>query len=96
VSLRLSREFTFGRLTMPLKTERSYKLRLSVSARNLLNTVNPSLPVGNLGSPLFDCRIQLLMVPAPTGRLETTVPSIFRRYSLFESPRFRLFAAHGV
>src|ERR1700730_7335205 len=53
LSLRLSREFSFGRLTMPLETERSYKLRLSVSARNLLNTVNPGLPVGNLGSPLF-------------------------------------------
>jgi hypothetical protein len=53
LSVRLSREFTFGRLTMPLKTERSYKLKLSVSARNLLNTVNPGLPVGNLASPLF-------------------------------------------
>jgi hypothetical protein len=53
LSLRLSREFTFGRLTMPLKTDRSYKLRLSASARNLLNTVNPGVPVGNLASPLF-------------------------------------------
>jgi hypothetical protein len=53
LSVRLSREFSFGRLTMPLTTERSYKLRLSVSARNLLNTVNPGLPVGNLASPLF-------------------------------------------
>jgi hypothetical protein len=53
LSLRLSREFTFGRLTIPVKTERSYKLKLSVSARNLLNTVNPGLPVGNLASPLF-------------------------------------------
>jgi hypothetical protein len=49
----LSREFAFGRLTMPPKTDRSYKLRLSVSARNLLNTVNPGAPVGNLASPLF-------------------------------------------
>jgi hypothetical protein len=53
LSLRLGREFSFGRLTMPLKTERQYKLRLSVSVRNLLNTVNPGLPIGNLGSPLF-------------------------------------------
>jgi hypothetical protein len=53
LSVRLSREFTFRRPTMPLMTERSYKLKLSVSARNLLNTVNPGLPVGNLASPLF-------------------------------------------
>jgi hypothetical protein len=53
LSVRLSREFTFNRPTMPLKPERSYKLKLSVSARNLLNTVNPGLPVGNLASPLF-------------------------------------------
>jgi hypothetical protein len=53
LSVRLSREFSFGRLTMPPKAERSYKLKLSVSARNLLNTVNPGLPVGNLASPLF-------------------------------------------
>jgi carboxypeptidase family protein len=53
LSLRLSREFSFGRLTMPLKPERQYKLRLSVSVRNLLNAVNPGLPIGNLGSPLF-------------------------------------------
>jgi hypothetical protein len=38
---------------MPLQTERQYKLRLSVSVRNLLNTVNPGLPIGNLASPLF-------------------------------------------
>jgi hypothetical protein len=53
LSVRLSREFTFGSLTMPLMAERSYKLKLSVSARNVLNTVNPGLPVGNLASPLF-------------------------------------------
>ena len=53
LSLRVSRDFSFGRLTMPLQTERQYKLRLSVSVRNLLNTVNPGLPIGNLASPLF-------------------------------------------
>jgi hypothetical protein len=53
VSLRLSREFSIGRLLIPGKAERPYKLRLSVSARNLLNTNNPGLPIGNLASPLF-------------------------------------------
>ena len=53
VSLRLSREFSLGRLLIPGKAERPYKLRMSASARNLLNTSNPGLPVGNLGSPLF-------------------------------------------
>jgi len=53
VSLRVSREFSLGRLTVPIKAERPYKLRLSVSARNLFNTNNPGLPIGNLASPLF-------------------------------------------
>jgi hypothetical protein len=30
-----------------------YNIRFSVSARNLLNTVNLASPVGNLSSPLF-------------------------------------------
>jgi Carboxypeptidase regulatory-like domain len=53
VSLRVSREFSLGRLLVPGRAERPYKLRLSVSARNLLNTRNPGLPIGNLASPLF-------------------------------------------
>jgi hypothetical protein len=53
VSLRLSREFSIGRLLVPRRAERLYKLRLSVSARNLLNNRNPGLPIGNLASPLF-------------------------------------------
>jgi hypothetical protein len=53
VSLRLAREFSIGRLLIPTRMERPYKLRLSVSARNLLNTPNPGLPIGNLASPLF-------------------------------------------
>jgi hypothetical protein len=53
LSLRVSREFSLGPLTVPTRAERPYKLRLSVSARNLLNTNNPGLPIGNLASPLF-------------------------------------------
>jgi hypothetical protein len=53
LSLRVSREFTLGRLTVPTKAERPYKLRLSVSVRNLFNTLNPGSPIGNLASPLF-------------------------------------------
>jgi carboxypeptidase family protein len=53
VSLRVSREFSLGRLFVPSRAERPYKLRLSVSARNLFNTTNPGLPIGNLASPLF-------------------------------------------
>ena len=53
LSLRVSREFSLGRMLIPGKAERPYKLRLSVSARNLLNTSNPGLPIGNLTSPLF-------------------------------------------
>jgi len=53
VSLRVSREFALGQLMVPTKLERPYKLRLSVSVRNLFNTLNPGIPIGNLGSPLF-------------------------------------------
>lgn len=53
VSLRLSHEFSVGRLMVPGKAERPYKLRLSVSVRNLFNSRNPGLPIGNLASPLF-------------------------------------------
>jgi hypothetical protein len=34
-------------------TGKHYNLTLSVSARNLLNHVNPGPPIGNLSSPLF-------------------------------------------
>jgi hypothetical protein len=34
-------------------TNQRYNLTLSISARNLFNTVNPSNPVGNLSSPSF-------------------------------------------
>jgi hypothetical protein len=53
VSLRVSREFSLGGLRVPSRSERPNKLRLSISARNLLNTFNPGLPIGNLSSPLF-------------------------------------------
>jgi hypothetical protein len=53
VSMRLSREFSLGRLLVPVRAERPFKLRLSVSIRNLFNTNNPGLPIGNLASPLF-------------------------------------------
>jgi hypothetical protein len=35
------------------KTEHRFNLTLSVTARNILNHVNPGIPVGNLTSPLF-------------------------------------------
>jgi hypothetical protein len=35
------------------KTDHRYNLTLSVTARNILNRVNPGIPVGNLSSPLF-------------------------------------------
>ena len=50
---RVSREFSLGRLIVPVRAERPFKLRLSVSIRNLLNTNNPGTPIGNLASPLF-------------------------------------------
>jgi hypothetical protein len=53
VSVRVSREFALGGLRGLSKAERPYKLRISVSARNLLNTLNPGMPIGNLASPLF-------------------------------------------
>ena len=53
VSMRVSREFSLGRLLVPVRAERPFKLRLSVSIRNLFNTNNPGLPIGNLASPLF-------------------------------------------
>ncbi len=34
-------------------TEHRYNVTFSVMARNLLNTTNAGLPVGNLASPLF-------------------------------------------
>jgi hypothetical protein len=49
----VSREFALGGLRGLSKAERPYKLRISVSARNLLNTLNPGMPIGNLASPLF-------------------------------------------
>jgi hypothetical protein len=53
VSMRVSREFSLGRLLVPVRAERPFKLRLSASIRNLFNTNNPGLPIGNLASPLF-------------------------------------------
>jgi len=35
------------------RTEHRYNLTLSVTMRNILNRVNPGIPVGNLSSPLF-------------------------------------------
>ena len=34
-------------------TNRTYNLTFSIMARNLLNSVNPGLPVGSLSSPFF-------------------------------------------
>jgi len=40
-------------------TDRRYNLTLSAMARNVLNHVNPSSPVGNLSSPLFGQSLSL-------------------------------------
>jgi hypothetical protein len=58
VNLRLARTFRFGR---PSKgaTEGRYALTFSVSARNLLNHINPGPIVGNINSPLFGLANQL-------------------------------------
>lgn len=44
-----------------------YSLTLSVSARNLLNTLNPGLPIGNLSSPLFGISNSLMGGFGPGG-----------------------------
>ena len=41
------------RMTKDRNTPERYNLTLSITARNLLNHVNPGLPIGNLSSPLF-------------------------------------------
>ena len=40
-------------------TNRRYSLTFSISARNLLNTLNPGPPVGNLSSPFFGQSISI-------------------------------------
>jgi len=40
-------------------TNRTYNLTFSVMARNLLNSLNPGLPVGNLSSPFFGQSISI-------------------------------------
>jgi hypothetical protein len=43
----------FSGLSRDLSTEHRYNMTFSILARNLLNTTNPGLPTGNLGSPWF-------------------------------------------
>jgi hypothetical protein len=52
VNLRLARTFRFGEPRSG-KTDRPYALILSISARNLVNHVNPGPIIGNINSPLF-------------------------------------------
>ncbi len=52
INLRLARTFRFGE-TRAGKTDRPYGLTLSISARNLVNHVNPGPIIGNINSPLF-------------------------------------------
>jgi Carboxypeptidase regulatory-like domain len=60
-NLRLTKSFTFGQSILPAlnsaggveKKDRPYRLSFVVTAQNLFNTVNPGVPIGNLGSPLF-------------------------------------------
>ena len=49
-------------------SDHHYNLTLSISARNLLNTVNPGTPIGNLGSPLFGESNQIASGFGPTGQ----------------------------
>lgn len=59
INLRASRTWGFGELAAAanaasnVATMQRYSITLSVEARNLLNTVNPGIPVGVLTSPLF-------------------------------------------
>lgn len=48
-------------------TGKRYNLTLSIQARNLLNTVNPAAPNGNLSSPLFGVSTQLAGFFGPGG-----------------------------
>jgi hypothetical protein len=52
VNLRLARTFRFGEVRQGATSGR-YALTLSISARNLLNHVNPGTIIGNINSPLF-------------------------------------------
>ncbi len=44
-------------------TNRRYNLTFSISGRNILNSVSPAPPVGNLGSPFFGQSIALVSGP---------------------------------
>jgi len=48
-------------------TDKRFNLTLSMSVRNLLNTVNLSTPVGNLSSPLFGESLSLAGGFGPMG-----------------------------
>lgn len=52
VNLRLARTFHFGEPRSG-KTDSPYALTLSISARNLVNHLNPGPIIGNINSPLF-------------------------------------------
>lgn len=72
VNAKLSKTFGFGTSqTAPPKAapssrvERPYNFTLSVSARNLLNRVNPATPIGNLASPVFGTATSLADAYAP-------------------------------
>jgi len=52
VNLRMAKVIRFGAVRQT-KTDRPYALTLSISARNLLNHVNPGPVIGNINSPLF-------------------------------------------
>ena len=58
INLRLARTFHFGP-SAKTTPEGRYALTLSVSARNLLNHVNPGQIIGNINSPLFGLANQL-------------------------------------
>ncbi len=49
-------------------TNHRYNVTASIYARNLLNTVNPGTPIGNLGSPLFGESNQISSGFGPTGQ----------------------------
>lgn len=62
LNMRLSRTFGFGpstgdghgRRVHLHSTDHRYNLTLSVMIRNIFNTTNPGIPIGNLSSPLFN------------------------------------------
>jgi hypothetical protein len=74
VNLRVTRAWGFGeRSTAQGGRGRHYTLTASVQARNLINTVNPGSPSGDLSSPLFGVPTNIQGGSNANRRIETQV-----------------------